>query len=199
MAALDVLGSSIGIIAVEVSVRRAEDGVAAVDDLAEFGRELLVSGVAGCPERVAADFGDGVVVEVSDACWLALVYACDLSVPYTLVANIQHLQISVPSLCADRLAETRLDLRGHQIRPDHTRALEARHVRHLRVDLDFTIVVAELKLLLRTEILVTEEHYAAFSDQKSKLVFLLICQVLELETDDLGADMCGEVLDFFRG
>ena len=179
-------------------MRRAEDGVAAVDDLAEFGRELLVSGVAGCPERVAADFGDGVVVEVSDACWLALVYACDLSVPYTLVANIQHLQISVPSLGADRLAETRLDLRGHQIRPDHTRALEARHVRHLWVDLDFAVVVAKLELLLRTQILVAEEHYTALSDKKSKLISLLVGQVLELQPNDFSTDVCGKVLDFFR-
>ena len=62
VAALDVLGACVGVVAVEVGVCGAVDGVAAVDDLAEFGREFLVGGVAGGPERVAADAGDGVVV-----------------------------------------------------------------------------------------------------------------------------------------
>ena len=75
MAALDVLGACIGVVAVEVGVCGAVDGVAAVDDLAELGRELLVGGVAGGPERVAADGGDGVVVEVGYAGWLAFVDA----------------------------------------------------------------------------------------------------------------------------
>ena len=80
VAALDVLGACVGVVAVEVGVCGAVDGVAAVDDLAELGRKLLVGGVAGGPERVAADGGDGVVVEVGDACWLVFVNAGELSV-----------------------------------------------------------------------------------------------------------------------
>lgn len=105
----------------------------------------------------------------------------------------------MPSLRADRLAEARSEVRLHQIRPDYGRALQARHVWHLRVDLDFTKILAELKLLLRAEVLVTEEHYAALGDQKREFVSLLVGQVFELQADDLGADMCGEVLDFFGG
>lgn len=80
VAALDVLGSGIGVVAVEVGVCGAVDGVAAVNDLAELGRQLLVGGVAGGPKRVAADAGDCVVVEVGDACWLVFVDAGGLSV-----------------------------------------------------------------------------------------------------------------------
>jgi hypothetical protein len=80
VATLDVLGAGVGVVAVEVGVRGAVDGVAAVDDLAELGREFLVGGVAGGPEGVAADCGDGVVVEVGYAGWLVFVDAGGLSV-----------------------------------------------------------------------------------------------------------------------
>ena len=105
----------------------------------------------------------------------------------------------MPPLRADRLAETRSEVRLGQIWPDHGRTLQARHVRHLRVDLDFTKVLPKLKLLLRAEVLITEEYDAALSDQKRELVPLMVGQVFELEPDDLGADVCGEVLDFFGG
>lgn len=105
----------------------------------------------------------------------------------------------MPALRADRLAEARSDFCLQQIRPDDSRALKTRHVRHLRVDLDFTVVLAELELLLRAEILVAEEHHAALCDEKSKFVSLLVGQVLELEADDLGANVCCEVLDFLCG
>lgn len=91
VAALNVLGPCVGVVAVEVGVCRAVDGVAAVDDLAEFGREFLVGGVAGGPERVAADAGDGVVVEVGYACWLVFVDAGGLSVCWIVVARLRKL------------------------------------------------------------------------------------------------------------
>jgi len=37
-------------------------------------------------------------------------------------------------------------------------------MRHLRVNLNLTEVLSKLKLLLRTQILVTEEHDAALGD-----------------------------------
>ena len=67
------------------------------------------------------------------------------------------------------------------------------------MDLDFAEVLSQLELLLRAEILVTEENNAALGDQKSKLVSLLVSQVFQLETDDFCADVCREVLDFLRG
>ena len=72
-------------------------------------------------------------------------------------------------------------------------------MRHLRVDLDFTKILSELELLLRAEVLVAEEHHAALGDQQREFVSLLVGQVFELQADDLGADVCGEVLDFFGG
>lgn len=73
VAALDVLWAGVRVVAVQVGVRGAVDGVLAVDDFAEVGREFLVGGVAGGPEGVTADGGDCVVVQVGDAGWLAFV------------------------------------------------------------------------------------------------------------------------------
>lgn len=116
-----------------------------------------------------------------------------------MVAKTEHLQVSVPPLRADRLAEAGSEIVLHQIRPDHSRALQARHMWHLRVNLNFTKVLSKFKLLLRAEILVTEEHDAALGDQKREFVSLLVGQVFELQADDLGADVRGQVLDFFGG
>lgn len=69
----------------------------------------------------------------------------------------------------------------------------------MRVDLDFTKILSELELLLRAEVLVAEEHHAALGDQQREFVSLLVGQVFELQADDLGADVCGEVLDLFGG
>jgi len=73
VAALDVLGPGVRVVAVEVRVRGAVDCVPAVDDPAEFRGEFLVGGVARGPEGVAADGWDCVIVQVGDAGWLALV------------------------------------------------------------------------------------------------------------------------------
>jgi hypothetical protein len=105
----------------------------------------------------------------------------------------------VPPLCADRLAEARSKVVLHQIRPDHSGTLKTRHMWHLRVNLDFAKVLSQLELLLRAEVLVTEEHDAALGDQKREFVSLLVGQVFELQADDLGADVCSQVLDFFGG
>lgn len=67
------------------------------------------------------------------------------------------------------------------------------------MNLNFTKVLSKFKLLLRAEILVTEEHDAALGDQKREFVSLLVGQVFELQADDLGADVRGQVLDFFGG
>jgi hypothetical protein len=64
VAALDILGPGVRVVAVEVGVRGAVDSVAAVDDLAESWGEFLVGGVARGPEGVPADGGDCVVVQV---------------------------------------------------------------------------------------------------------------------------------------
>jgi hypothetical protein len=70
----------------------------------------------------------------------------------------------MPALRANRSAETGSRLRPRKIRPDDRRALEARHMRHLRVDLDFAVVLAELELLLRAQVLVAEEDNTPLGD-----------------------------------
>jgi hypothetical protein len=90
MASLDVLGPCVWVVAVEVGVRGAVDGVFAVNDLAEVRGQLLVGGVARGPEGVAADGGDCVVVQVGYAGWLALVGAgcwCQLGLVSDMVCS----------------------------------------------------------------------------------------------------------------
>lgn len=72
-------------------------------------------------------------------------------------------------------------------------------MRHLRMNLDFAPILAQLKLLLRAEILIAEEHHAPFSDQQRELISLLVSEVFQLQADDLRSDVRGEVLDLFRG
>lgn len=71
-------------------------------------------------------------------------------------------------------------------------------MRHLRMDLDFAIIPAQLELLLRAEILIAEEHHAPFSDQQRELISLLVSEVFQLQADDLRSDVRGEVPDLFR-
>ena len=47
-------------------------------------------------------------------------------------------------------------------------------MRHLRVDFNLTEILPQLELLLRAEILVTEEHDAALGDQEREFVSLLV-------------------------
>lgn len=76
MDSFDVFRAGVWVISIEISMRGLVDSFATVDDLAESGRELLVCRVAAGPERVAADLGDGVVVEVCDACRLGCKRMC---------------------------------------------------------------------------------------------------------------------------
>lgn len=117
--ALDVLRSRIRIITVEVSMRGTVDSVLAVNDAAKGGRELLVGAVAGGPKCVAADGGDGVVVQVCYAGWLALVD-----------------EIGMPLLRADRASEAGWPFGGSQLWPDDSSARETWYVRHLRMNFD---------------------------------------------------------------
>jgi len=54
-------------------MRGAIDRVFSIDDLAEVRREFLVRCVSACPERVASDGRDRVVVQVCYTCGLAFV------------------------------------------------------------------------------------------------------------------------------
>ncbi|KAL1987550.1 hypothetical protein VTN96DRAFT_3477 [Rasamsonia emersonii] len=106
--ALDVLRPSMGIVPVEIGVRRPVDGGAAVDDLAEFRRQLLVRRVPAGPDGVAADRWHRVVVQVRDAGWLALVY-----------------EICMPARRAAGLAEAGCSFGGLQCGPDDRHAGDA--------------------------------------------------------------------------
>lgn len=66
------------------------------------------------------------------------------------------------------------------------------------MNLHFAIIPSQLKLLLRAQVLVAEEHDTPLSDQQGELVSLLVSEIFELETNDLGADVRCQVLDFLR-
>lgn len=67
------------------------------------------------------------------------------------------------------------------------------------MDLGHAVVLAQLELLLRRQVLVPEEDDAALGDEQGELVLLLVGEVLELQALDLGADMRREVGDLGGG
>jgi hypothetical protein len=77
----------------------------------------------------------------------------------------------MPSLRPNGFPETSTKILLRKIRPDDSRALQARHVRDLRVDFDFAVVLSELELFLRAEVLITEEDDASLCDQEGELDF----------------------------
>jgi len=95
----------------------------------------------------------------------------------------------MPALRADWLPEAGSSLRPREVYLNDGRAWEARRMRDLRVDLDFAIVRPKLQLLLGAHVLVTEEDDIPLCDQQCEFVSLMVCQVFELQPDDLSADV----------
>ena len=62
--------------------------------------------------------------------------------------------------------------------------------------LNFPVPFPQLLLLLGTQVLVSEEDDASFSDQKRQLIPLLRGEILKLESFDLSADVSGEICHF---
>ena len=60
------------------------------------------------------------------------------------------------------------------------------------VNLDFTKPLAQLLLLLRRDILITQKDHAPFGNQQAQLIFLLVREILELQTNKLSANMSGK-------
>jgi hypothetical protein len=60
---------------------------------------------------------------------------------------------------------------------------------------DLTIPLAELSLLLRGEVLISEKDDTSFGNKQGQLVLLLGSKVLELQAFDLGADVSSQVSD----
>lgn len=105
----------------------------------------------------------------------------------------------MPALRANRLSEAGTCLRLLQIRPDDSGTLQPGHVRHLRMNLNFTEILAQLQLFLRAQILVAEEHHTPLRNEQRKLIALQVGEIFELQADNLRADMRGEVFHFFGG
>lgn len=64
------------------------------------------------------------------------------------------------------------------------------------MDFDLSPVLAKLELVLRAQILIAEEHYTALSDEQRKLVLLFVVEIVELQANDLSADVGSQVLYF---
>ncbi len=67
------------------------------------------------------------------------------------------------------------------------------------MDLDLPKMLSEFLLFLRGNILVSEEYHRSFGDEKGQFVFLLVRQVFELKTYNLGSDVGSQGDDLFRG
>jgi len=63
------------------------------------------------------------------------------------------------------------------------------------VDLNLSIMLAKLLLLLGRDILIAEEDNASFGDQQCQFVPLLIREVFELKPMNLSTDMSCEIFD----
>lgn len=61
------------------------------------------------------------------------------------------------------------------------------------MNLDLAIVLAQLLLVLRRQVLVAEEDDAALGDQESQLVALLVRQVLQLQALNLRPNVCRQI------
>lgn len=105
----------------------------------------------------------------------------------------------MPALRTDWLPEASSSLGLLQIRPDDGGTLQPRHVWHLRVNLDFAEILAQLQLFLRAQILVAEEDHTPLRNEQRKLIALLASEVLELQADNLRANVSCEVFHFFGG
>ena len=67
------------------------------------------------------------------------------------------------------------------------------------MDLDFTVVLAQLFLLLWSNILVTEEYHAPLCNEECQFVSLLIGEILKLKTFNLSPDVAGQMSNFGSG
>ena len=123
-------------------------------------------------------------------------------------------EIGVPARSTAGVSEVGCFLSRLQSRPDYGNALDTRHLRYLRlhnpiqyashgigststhVDLNLSIMLAKLFLLLRRKILVTEKDNASLCDQERQFVSLLRAQVLQLQTVNFGTDVSREIFDF---
>ena len=68
-----------------------------------------------------------------------------------------------------------------QIGPHHRHPGDARHLRDLRMDLDFAKVLAQFFLLLRGDVLVAQEDDTAFGDEETEFIALLGSQLRKLD------------------
>lgn len=111
---LDVLGPFLRLLTLQVWMSRDIHRLLAVDDLAEVGGQLLIGGVAACPEGVTAHGRGRVDVKVRVASWLQLMD-----------------QICMPAGCASWVPEVGGPLCGHEIGPDDGHSWQTGDLRHL--------------------------------------------------------------------
>ncbi|KAH3661439.1 hypothetical protein OGAPHI_006846 [Ogataea philodendri] len=193
MNSLDTLWTSKWVLSVQVAVSRNIDSFLSIKELFEFLRKLIVSCVSRGPVSVATGFWDGIQVQVGVSSWTLLVgqvrvpdlSSLNLVLDWIPVTSIVVLESQVQT---ERLAEV--------VQPDDRNARKSVDIGGLRVFFNTAPISTNLSLLLRGKFLVSEENHNSFSNQQSKLVSLLISQVAQLKTNNLGTNMFGQVDHF---
>jgi hypothetical protein len=65
------------------------------------------------------------------------------------------------------------------------------------MDFNLPIIFTKGPLLLRRKILITKEHNASLGNQESELILLSVCQIFELQANDLSSNMIRKVDNLF--
>ncbi|KAH3667528.1 hypothetical protein OGAPHI_003177 [Ogataea philodendri] len=77
------------------------------------------------------------------------------------------------------------------ILPNHSHTREPIHLCGLRMLLNTAPITTELQLFDGRKLLVSEKNNNSFGHQQSKLIFLLITQVTQLQSNQLGSNVLG--------
>ena len=164
---LHVLGTSCGVFSVKIGVSRAIDGLLAVDDLAEVGRQLFVRRVPTGPESVPPYGWDSVIVEMSDTCRLA--FMDQIGMPAgssTWIAEVGFGFCCLKLRPNDSHASDTGDLGYLRLKPVSLEALEMELAR-THMHFDFPVPFTQRLLLLRRDVLVPEEDDTSFGDKEA--------------------------------
>ena len=105
-----MLRSSIRILPIQIRMRRPEDRIFSIDDLAEARTQLLISSIPTCPKSITSNLRHSIIMQMCDTSWLSFMY-----------------KICMPVLGTNRVTKARGALCSEEIGPDDCRAWQTRN------------------------------------------------------------------------